>query len=85
MIFQCGLLMGNLDTCLHILGIEILVILGIVLPFIEEKSLKRVISNLFVLLLGLMLAHAVTHLLPNAIARFIYGSHHSFYSKQTFT
>jgi len=75
--------MNNLDTCLHILGIELLAIFGLVWLLLDEQPIKRMLSNVFMVLLGLMLAHAVTHLLPNAIARFIYSSHHPFYSKKT--
>jgi hypothetical protein len=30
--------------------------------------------------LGFMLAHFATHLLPNTIAEFIYSSHHEYHS-----
>ena len=81
--FQLGLAMANIDTYLHILGGELLVILAIVLPYIENKLQKQIASSLFLLLLGLMLAHMTTHLLPNKIASFIYSSRPEFNAKKT--
>ncbi|MDA1343275.1 MAG: hypothetical protein O2966_05310 [Proteobacteria bacterium] len=77
--------MGNLDTHLYIIVVEMIVILAVVLPYMENKAPKQVVSKLLLLLLGLMLTHTVTHLLPNAVTRFIYGSHYSLYVKQSFT
>jgi hypothetical protein len=77
--------MGDLDTYLHIIVVEMIVILAIVLPYMENKAPKQVVSKLLLLLLGFMLVHIATHLLPNKIASFIYGSHHSLYAKQSFT
>lgn len=75
--------MVNIDTYLHILGAELLVILAIVLPYIENRFQKQVALRLFLLLLGCMLAHLTMHLIPNKIASFIYSSHHEFNAKNT--
>ncbi len=77
--------MNNLDSYLHIIGIELLAIFGIIWLLLAEQSIKRTIGNMFMVLLGLMLAHGATHLLPNAIASFIYSSHHTFHSKKVVT
>ena len=74
--------MVDIDTWLHILGIELLVIFGLVWLLLDKQPIKRTVSTLFLLLLGIMLTHAVTHLLPNAMARFIYSSHLTYYSKK---
>jgi len=77
--------MNNLDNYCHILGIEFLTILGMVWLLLDEQPIQRTVSILFLLLLGVMMTHAMTHLLPNAIAKFIYSSHHSVYSKNVRT
>lgn len=40
--------MGDLDTYLHIIVVEMIVILA-VLPYMENKAPKRVVSKLFLL------------------------------------
>lgn len=83
MISRRGLTMGNLDTYLHIIVVEMIVILAIVLPYMENKAPKQVVSKLLLLLLGFMLVHFTMHLLPNKIASFIYSSQHGFNAKKT--
>jgi hypothetical protein len=83
MISRHGLTMDNLDTYLHIILVEMIVILAIVLPYMEDKAPKQMVSKLLLLLLGLMLVHITTHLLPNQIASFIYSSHSEFNAKKT--
>lgn len=75
--------MASIDTYLHIIGIELLAILSIVLPLLDDKAHKRVLSTVFLVVLGFMLAHFATHLLPNKIAGFIYSSHHEYRSLKT--
>jgi hypothetical protein len=76
MISQRGLTMYNIDTYLHIIVVEMIVILAIVLPYMENKAPKQIVSKLLLLLVGFMLVHIATHLLPNKIASFIYSSPH---------
>lgn len=83
MIFRRGLTMGNFDTYLHIIVVEMIVILAVVLPYMENKAPKQVVSKLLLLLVGFMLVHIATHLLPNKIASFIYSSHPEFNAKKT--
>jgi len=68
--------MGNLDSWLHIIGLELLLILGCVWRLSQKASIKRRTGQAFVLVRGFMLAHAVTHWLPDAMAHFIYSSSH---------
>ena len=68
--------MGNLDTYLHIIVVEMIVILAVVRPYMENKAPKQIVSKVLLLLVGFMLVHISTHLLPNKIASFIYTSHH---------
>ena len=72
--------MASLDTYLHIITVEMLAILAVVQRLSEDKPLKRVFSTAFLALLGFMLAHFATHLLPTKIAAFIYSSHHEYHS-----
>ena len=80
MISLSGLPMASLDTYLHIIGIELLAILSIVLPLLDNRSHKRALSTVFLVVMGFMLAHFATHLLPDTIAGFIYSSHHEYHS-----
>ncbi|MDO8843279.1 MAG: hypothetical protein Q7U98_05760 [Methylicorpusculum sp.] len=68
--------MTDLDSHLYLIGGEILVILGITIAMLNNKRQKRTLSGIFLLILGFMLAHTVTHLLPNAVAGFIFRSYH---------
>ncbi|OAI09442.1 hypothetical protein A1353_03805 [Methylomonas methanica] len=72
--------MASIDSYLHLIGIELLVILAIVGYLIEADLPKRVVSRLFLTVLGFMLAHFATHALPNKIAGFIYSSKHEYHS-----
>jgi hypothetical protein len=75
--------MVNVDTYLHLIGAEVLIILGIVIPLLDDKTHKRALSIVFAAVLGLMLAHFVSHVLPKRLASFIYSSHHAYRSLQT--
>lgn len=75
--------MASLDTYLHIIGIELLAVLTIVLPLLDDPAPKRALSTVFLAVLGFMLAHFATHLLPSKIAAFIYSSHHEYRSIKT--
>jgi hypothetical protein len=75
--------MASIDTYLHIIGIELLVILAIVVPLLDDKAYKRTLSTVFVAVLGFMLAHFAIHLLPNKIAAFIYSTQHEYGSIKT--
>ena len=56
--------------------------LGLLSLRIEGKRLKRIASNLIALALGVLLADALVHQIPDAIAGFIYGSHHHYIPKK---
>jgi len=58
--------------------------LGVLSLRIKGKRLKRIASNLIVLVVGVLLADALVHQIPNAIAGFIYSSRHNFYVPQNF-
>lgn len=75
--------MPSLDGYLHVIGLELLTILGLVTPLLNEKASKRVLSSALLLVLAFMLMHFVTHLLPDKIADFIYSAHHSYRSIKT--
>ncbi|EIC27974.1 MULTISPECIES: hypothetical protein [Methylomicrobium] len=75
--------MVDVDTYLHLIGGEVLIILGIVIPLLDDKTHKRALSFLFAAVLGLMLVHLVSYVLPKRLANFIYSSHHAYRSLQT--
>jgi len=63
--------MSSLDRTVHAIGAGLLISLG----RLKDPRLKRMASHLIAVAGGVLLADAVLHLLPNAIAEFIYGSH----------
>lgn len=75
--------MASIDTYLHLIGIELLAILAVVVRLSDDKSQKRTLSTVFLAVLGFMLAHFATHLLPNKIADFIYSTQHEYRSIKT--
>lgn len=80
MTFRNGLPMVSIDSYLHIIGIELVAMLTMVLALIDAGKTKRALSRLFLTVLGFMLAHFATHILPNTLAEFIYSSHHEYHS-----
>jgi hypothetical protein len=66
---------NSLDRAIHTVGAGFLISLALLSLWLKDKRLKRMVSNLIAVVLGVLLADAVLHLLPNAIAGFIYGSH----------
>lgn len=68
--------MSSLDHAIHVIGAGLLISLGLLSLWLKDKRLKRIVSNLIALVLGVLLADALLHLLPNTIAGFIYGSHY---------
>ena len=70
--------MKTLDKTIYKLSAGMLMSLGLLSLRIEGKCLKRIVSSLIALVLGVLLAVTTLHLLPNAIAGFIYGTHQSY-------
>jgi hypothetical protein len=66
--------MSSLDRTVHAIGAGLLISLGLLSLRFKDPRLKRIASNLIAAVGGVLLADAVLHLLPNAIAEFIYGS-----------
>ncbi|MCK9635917.1 MAG: hypothetical protein M0R41_06540 [Methylobacter tundripaludum] len=66
--------MSSLDRTVHAIGAGLLISLGLLSLRLKDPRLKRIASNLITVVGGVLLADAVLHLLPNAIAEFIYGS-----------
>lgn len=67
--------MANTDTYLHLIGLGILAIPSIAMALPGDAGPKRPLSGAFLLVLGMLLAHLVTHVLPDRFANFIYSSH----------
>jgi len=74
--------MNTIDHTVHKFGALLLTTLGLLSLRIEGKRLKHTVSYLIVLVLGVLLAVAILHLLPNAIAGFIYGTHQPYIPKK---
>lgn len=72
--------MADTDTYLHLIGLEMLAILGITMALQSEKTAKRTLSGAFLLVLGILLAHFVSHILPDRFAHFVYGTHREYRS-----
>ena len=79
MTFRNGLPMASIDTYLHVMVVGLWTMLAIVLALIDAGKTKRALSKLFLVMLGFMLTHFATHLLPNTLAEFIYSSHHEYH------
>ncbi|WAK02523.1 hypothetical protein [Methylobacter sp. YRD-M1] len=73
--------MNSLEGEVYMIGAGLLFSLGTLSLWVEGQRLKRVAAQLFILVLGVLLADALIHRLPNALAGFIYGTHHHFASK----
>ncbi|WP_262966205.1 hypothetical protein [Methylobacter psychrophilus] len=67
--------MSNPDYIIHATGIVLLMVLGLLWQRSGSKCLQRMASNLFVLVLGMLLVDVFVHLLPDALADFIYRTH----------
>lgn len=67
--------MNRFDKTIHKIGAGVLMSLDFLSLRIEDKCLKRIVSSLFALVLGVLLAVTTFNLMPNAIAGFIYGTH----------
>ncbi|MFI3136434.1 MAG: hypothetical protein QX197_06605 [Methylococcaceae bacterium] len=67
--------MKPIDTAIHLIGIGLLAVLGLCWWWLKNPRLKQLALNGMTLVLGIVLVDALLHVLPNSIARFIYGSH----------
>lgn len=72
--------MSNTIFYLNLIGCEIVLILRIVVPLLDDKVTKRALSTLSVAIVGFMLAEFVSHILANRLADFIYSSHYEYRS-----
>ncbi len=74
--------MNSFDHAVHVIGLGLLISLVLLSLWFKDKRLKRIVSNLIALVVGVLLADALLHLLPNAIAKFIYGTHQQIYPQK---
>jgi hypothetical protein len=68
--------MNIFDCTFHTLSVSVLISLSLLSLAIKNKRLKRIMLNLITLVVGVLLVDVFMHLLPNTIARFIYGTHY---------
>jgi hypothetical protein len=74
MLFRYGWLMSNLDFIIHTTGAILLISSGLLWLRTDGKLLNRLVGHFFILVLCVMLVEMFMHLLPNALANFIYGT-----------
>jgi hypothetical protein len=74
MLFRYGWLMSNLDFVIHATGAILLISSGLLWLRTDGKPLNRLVGHFFILVLFVMLIEMCLHLLPNALADFIYGT-----------
>ena len=74
MLFRYGWLMSNLDFIIHTTGAILLISSGLLWLRTDGKLLNRLVGHFFILVLFVMLIEMCLHLLPNALADFIYGT-----------
>ncbi len=70
-----GLVMKPIDTAIHLIGIGLLAVLGLCCWWLKNPRLKQLALHLMTLVFSIVLGDAILHVLPNSIARFIYGAH----------
>jgi hypothetical protein len=73
--------MNSLDCTVHTIVAGLLISLGLLSLCLKGKRLQRFVANLIALVVGVLLADALVHQIPDAIAGFIYGTHQQFNSK----
>ncbi|OQK16792.1 hypothetical protein AU255_02475 [Methyloprofundus sedimenti] len=66
--------MNTLDQAFHVLGSLLLISLAVLSLRVQCQRLKLTFTRAFVAVLLVLLADAAMHLLPDAIACFIYGT-----------
>jgi len=74
MLFRYGWLMSNLDFVIHTTGAILLISSGLLWLRTDGKPLNRLVGHFFILVLCVMLVEMCMHLLPKALADFIYGT-----------
>lgn len=67
--------MTPIDRAIHLIGLGLLAVLALAWWRLKNPRLKQLAFNLMTLVLGIVLGDALLHVLPNSLARFIYGSH----------
>jgi hypothetical protein len=67
--------MSNPDYIIHRTGAVLLIVLGLLWQRSDSQHLQRMVSNLLLLVLGMLLVDVFVHLLPDALADFIYRTH----------
>lgn len=72
--------MASTDAYLHLIGLGIVTILGITMALQRDARPQRALSGAFLLVLGMLLAHLATHVLPDRFATFIYSTHRDYRS-----
>ena len=66
--------MSNLDFLIHTTSAILLISSGLLWIRTDGKPLNRLVGHFFILVLCVMLIEVCLHLLPNALADFIYGT-----------
>lgn len=77
--------MNNLHDCLHIVGVATLAGLSLLSLPLKRPRLKHSVARLIVVVLAVLAVDMATHVVPNALARFMYSSRQSFYAQKPFT
>jgi len=78
--FHNGLAMSNADSYLNLIGAEILLMLWAVIRLQEKPAYLRALTAVFMLVLGFMTIHLVSHVVPERFAHFLYGTHREYRS-----
>lgn len=77
--------MNNLHDYLHIVGVAAFIGLSLLSLTLKRPRLKQRVARLIVVVLVVLAVDTATHVVPHALARFMYSSLHSFYAQKPFT
>lgn len=72
--------MANADSYLNLIGGEILLMLWAVMRLQEKPAHRRALTAVFILVIGFMTVHFVSHVVPERFAHFLYGTHREYRS-----
>ncbi len=72
--------MTSADSYVHLIGCELLVMLGVAMLLQDNPAHRRSLATAFFLILGFMAFHLASHVMPERFANFIYGTHREYRS-----
>ena len=66
--------MAQLDFYVHVIGGTALLLLGLLLLTVQRPYARHILQRLCAVVLSILLLDLTTHIVPNALANFVYRS-----------